>query len=156
MANLIGPMTKNAHSRHSLFSFLLSCYFCHQAEAEDVAAAAVRELGLAANMRPEDDDDDDDDGDGADDDEEDVSHYDRIRGLIHSLASAAGASSGASSSNGAGGSGGEGSSGSSGEGSSGSGSSHAVGAAGGSGEGPSGAAAMAPLYQDLEDDDELD
>lgn len=120
-----------------------------QAEAEDAAAAAVRELGLAANMRPEDDDDD-----AGDNDDENDDHYRRIRGLIHSLATAASSQGGdlaAGPSNSRGGGGGSG--GSAGEESSGA-SSNSPEVASGSGDGPSGAAAaMAPLYRDFEDDD---
>ena len=135
-----------------------------QAEAEDVAAAAVREMGLAANMRPEDDDDDDGDGDGDDEhaNETDEDHFNRIRGLIHTLANAAtrrdrsGAGpSGIRAGGSRGGGGGGGGRASGGEGSSGASSSSGVSSR--SGAGPSGAAAaVAPLYRDFEDDDDLD
>lgn len=53
-----------------------------QTEAEDVAAAAVRELGLAANMS-------DDDGDDDDDETSQASHFNRLRRLLNGLSGAA-------------------------------------------------------------------
>jgi len=150
-----------------------------QAEAEDVAAAAVREMGLAGEMRPEEEEEEEE-GEG-DNQRQQQQQLGGIRGFLNSLASAASGSNRR----------GEGSEAEGGEGSSGvrSSSSSSLGASGGSGSGssssssgggavgvagssrdaggssrgvggsqgrPSGAAAMAPLYFDVEDDDELD
>jgi len=141
-----------------------------QAEAEDVAAAAVREMGLASNMQPREEEEEDG-GDRAQGQQQ-QEQSGRIRGFLNSLAAAASGSSrrgpGGRPEVASGDDGGEGSSGGAGN-SSGS-SSNSLGASGGSsssstsgGNGGAGrsslraaGAAMAPLYMDLEDDDDLD